>query len=330
MNISIVIPNYNGKDYLIKCLISIQNHVRNDAEIIVIDNGSAELNWTDIANQFPEIKITLLDRNYGFSRAVNEGIKQSTGKYVVLLNNDVEVTANWLDNLVSLMEKEPKAFSASSKMLRFHERQLIDDAGDLYNILGWANKRGDGRSIVHYTNDDRIFSSCAGAAIYRRVVFNEIGLFDENYFAYLEDVDICFRAKIAGYANFFCSKAIVYHVGSGTSGSKYNEFKIRLAARNNVYLAMKNMPALMLIVNTPFLALGMGIKWVYFHKKGYGGIYKEGILEAFKTLERLDKPKAKVENLFHYLEIELHLCTNVIKYILEKLQMRLEKGKSQC
>ena len=132
-------------------------------------------------------------------------------------------------------------------MIRYSERDKIDDAGDEYTILGWAYKRGDGATVNKYNKSERVFSSCAGAAIYRRKLFEEIGYFDEAFFAYMEDVDISYRANIHGYKNIYCRDALVYHIGSATSGSKYNNFKVRLAARNNIYVILKNMPFFQLL-----------------------------------------------------------------------------------
>ena len=122
-------------------------------------------------------------------------------------------------------------------------------------LLGWAYQRGVGRDLTHYRRSP-VFSACAGAAIHRREVFEEIGYFDEMHFAYLEDIDVGYRARIAGYDNIYCPAALVWHVGSGTSGSKYNSFKVKLAARNNVYLNYKNMPCLQLIINAIPIAAG--------------------------------------------------------------------------
>ena len=130
--------------------------------------------------------------------------------------------------------------------------------------LGWAFQRGVGRPEKLYKRSCRVFTACAGAAIYRREVFETIGYFDEMHFAYLEDIDVGYRAKLYGYDNVFCPEAVVYHVGSGTSGSKYNSFKVKLAARNNVYLNYKNMRTWQLLLNSPCLLAGTFVKFLFF------------------------------------------------------------------
>jgi GT2 family glycosyltransferase len=323
MHTSIIIPNYNGEKFLQNCIASIYNQTHTNFELIIVDNASDDLSCDFIeANyeQYNQIKLIKLPQNYGFSRAVNEGIKVAQGEYVVLLNNDTEATPSWLSNLVKCIESDEKIFSCSSKMIRYNSRDKIDDAGDEYTILGWAYKRGDGLDRNKYANDSEIFSSCAGAAIYRKKVFDEIGYFDEDFFAYMEDVDICYRSKISGYKNVYCSEAIVYHVGSATSGSKYNSFKVRLAARNNIYVIVKNMPVFQLFINLPFLLIGFIIKALFFLKLGYGREYMSGFAEGIKNALNMAKKRLKTKSSINYLLIEVELIINAIKYLFSKIK----------
>ena len=145
------------------------------------------------------------------------------------------------------------AFACSAKLISYQERDKIDDAGNYYNMLGWAFARGKGKPVSEFETSDRIFAACAGAAIYRREFLEKTGLFDEEHFAYLEDTDIGYRARLLGYENWYEPSAKVYHVGSGTSGSRYNLFKIRYSSRNNIYLIYKNMPVLQILLNLPAL-----------------------------------------------------------------------------
>ena len=139
--------------------------------------------------------------------------------------------------------------------------------------------------------------------------------FDENFFAYMEDVDISYRAKIYGYKCIYCPKAVVYHVGSATSGSKYNTFKIRLAARNNVYVPYKNMPWPQLAFNFLFLIFGFLIKYLFFLKNGHGNDYITGLKEGLNSLNKIDKIEYKRERLNNYLYIEWILIKNTVKNI---------------
>lgn len=315
--ISIIIPNYNGKKYLEGCLDSIYNMQQLDFEVIIIDNASQDDDFEWIS-QYSDLQFKQLDKNYGFSRAVNEGIRLAKGEYVLLLNNDTVIEKDFVQELVKTIKKDKQIFAVSSKMIAYHNRELIDDAGDEYNLLGWTKKRGDGKSVQSFGAEKRVFSACAGAALYRKSIFDEIGYFDENFFAYMEDVDIGYRANIYGYKNVYCPDAKVYHIGSATSGSRYNAFKVKLAARNNIYVAYKNMPLVQLILNMPFLFIGYLIKYLFFTRKGLGKVYKEGLLEASKSLNKLEKPPFRWRNFKHYIYIEYLLIKNLVLFFYDK------------
>lgn len=324
---SIIIPNYNGEKFIKNCMESIKSQTITDFEVIIVDNASADDSVKIVEASYPKVKLIKLDKNYGFSRAVNEGIKASSADFVVLLNNDVEVEPDWLENLVDCIQSDKRLFSCSSKMVQYYDRSRIDDAGDFYTLIGWTLKRGDGQAVERYSRKDNIFSSCGGAAIYRKSVFKEIGYFDENFFAYMEDVDISYRAKIYGYANAYCSDAVVYHVGSGTSGSRYNSFKVKLAARNNIYVAHKNMPLMQLILNIPFLVFGYLVKYFFFLRKGLGNGYMEGIREALKNLRKIEKVKYCNKNLLNYVKIEMELIINTLKHIFDKACVAFDRQR---
>ena len=250
-DLTVVIPNFNGKHLLKECFDSLKNQ-NSSFDVIIIDNGSHDSSVRYIKNKYPEFTLIKNKKNMGFAIAVNQGIKASNTDFVFLLNNDVVLEVNCISSLLKCIQKDDSIFGVASKMIQYDDRTKIDDVGDEYTILGWTNKVGNGKSSELYQSEREVFSACAGAALYRKSVFDEIGYFDENFYAYMEDVDISYRGRIHGYKCFYCPKAVVYHIGSGTSGSKYNTFKIMLAARNNVYVPYKNMP-------WPQLALNMMI-----------------------------------------------------------------------
>ena len=313
--VSIVIPNYNGKHFLKDCLEAVFAQDIKDQEVIVVDNGSTD-GSLEYLQTFPGVRVIVLDKNYGFCRAVNEGIKAAESEYVILLNNDTEVDKGFAAELLAAIKEDEKIFSCSSKMIQFHNRELMDDAGDYYCALGWAFGRGKGDSVEKYQDSKDIFAACAGAAIYRKKMLESLGYFDEKHFAYLEDIDIGYRARIHGYRNVFAPKAIVYHVGSGFSGSTHNAFKVKLSSRNNVYLAYKNMPFLQIILNIPFLLLGHGIKWLFFLKKGLGKEYAMGLREGFVLCKEGKKVRFLWKNLPNYGVIQLELWLNMIRRLI--------------
>ena len=325
MEVTIVIPNYNGKHFMEPCLASLDKQTYKDFKLLVVDNASSDGSIPYMKEFYPEIEVIALDKNYGFSKAVNVGIQHSKTPYVILLNNDTTVDPHYVEEMVKAIKKSKRIFSVSSKMIQMYHPDLIDSAGDLYTLVGWGICRGAGRPVENYTEADEIFTACAGAAIYRRSAFEKIGYFDESHFAYLEDIDVGYRAKIYGYKNTYCPTALVYHVGSGTSGSKYNTFKVKLSARNNIYLNYKNMPLAQLILNFLPLAAGFFVKYLFFIKIGFGKDYKDGIIEAFKTLNTQKKVPFKFKHLPNYIRIELELIVNTIAYAKDWFSRKLFK-----
>ena len=325
MKVTIVIPNYNGKHFMEPCLASLERQTCHDFKILVVDNASTDGSLEYMKENYPDIEVIALDKNYGFSKAVNVGIRHSRTPYVILLNNDTTVDPHYVEEMVGAIERSPRIFSVSSKMIQLYDHSKMDDAGDMYTLMGWAFQRGVGRPSGGYNRVFRVFSACAGAAIYRREVFETIGYFDEMHFAYLEDIDVGYRARIYGYDNIYCPTAVVYHVGSGTSGSRYNSFKVRLAARNNVYLNYKNMPLFQLVLNSLPLGLGILVKYAFFRKIGFGKDYIDGLKEGFKTAKQCRKVKYDKKHLKNYLAIEWGLCTGTLLYIREFLARQAAK-----
>lgn len=318
---TVVIPNYNGKAYISDCLSFLHRSKKTSFHTILVDNGSTDGSLELVKDRFPWVEVIEFSENTGFSMAVNAGIEQAQTEYVLLLNNDTVVEPDFVYELERCMENSKNCFSVSAKMINMKNQQIIDDAGDYYCALGWAYSRGKGKSESFYTKKTKIFASCAGAALYRRDLLLELGLFDELHFAYLEDIDIGYRARIAGYQNYFCPKAIVYHAGSASSGSRYNAFKIDLSARNSIYLICKNMPFVQVIINLPFLVVGFLIKALFFIKKGYGLTYLKGLLKGFKlSFSEEGKTKKvlfKQQNLKHYLKIQFELWGNIVRRMVD-------------
>lgn len=315
--VSVVIPNYNGLQYLKTCMDALRTQTMQDMEILFVDNGSMDGSSAYIKEHYPEATVIQLMENTGFCGAVNAGIARAKAPYVLLLNNDTEATETFVEELYRAIEKDANIFSCSSKMIQYHDRTKMDDGGDLYCALGWAYGRGKGKPVEDYDQETDVFFSCAGAAIYRKSILDEIGDFDENHFAYLEDADLGYRARIYGYVNRYIPTAVVYHVGSGSSGSVYNLFKTKHSSRNSIYLIYKNMPLLQIVLNLPFLIPGFLVKTVFFTMKGFGKEYVKGIGNGFALCRKGKKEGKKVpfqwKHLGNYFRIQLALWINTIK-----------------
>ena len=317
MKSTIIIPNYNGQAYLENCLRSVlADTADHPAKILVVDNGSAD--GSAEAAEAMGVPVLRMGRNSGFCGAVNAGIKASDTPYAILLNNDLTIEHGFVGAMEETLNRNPKAFSAGAQMRMMYAPDRIDSAGDYYCALGWAYSYGKGKKVSkRYEKPRKVFAACGGAAIYRRSVLEEIGLFDERHFAYLEDVDIGYRAKLHGYYNLYAPKAVVYHAGSAASGSRYNAFKVNLSSANSVYLIEKNMPPLQVLINLPFLILGFGVKFLFFKRKGLGKIYAEGVLRGFRIYYKEGGKKMHVpfrmKHLGNNVRIQWELWLNLIR-----------------
>lgn len=318
MKVTVIIPNFNGERYLADCLKSLLNQSYTDYEIVIVDNGSTDNSIKVAMKIAPQVTVYRLDGNRGFSAAVNYGIIHSNSEYVVLLNNDTIATETWLQNLIESIESAPEAFSYSSKMIQYYSPEQIDNAGDEMTFFGWAYQEGHGANINSYCTNREIFSSCAGSAIYRKKVFDTIGLFDENFFAYLEDVDIGYRARLAGYKNYYCASSLVYHIGSATTGHGYNPLKVKLSARNSFYLLYKNFSVLQWVVNTPFLIMGHLSRYFFYKRLGFHKDYLDGLKEGFGNRENIGSRYCKNSNAKSIYKIQIYIMKKGVQYTLKK------------
>lgn len=325
MKSTIIIPNYNGIHYLENCLRSLESE---QADVIVVDNGSVDGSYEMVCEKFPNVKTIRFTENTGFCKAVNAGIAASAASiqkatYVILLNNDTVVESGFVKELERALDEKEDIFSGSAKLISMQEKEKIDDAGDFYCALGWAFALGKGKLERDYGKSYDIFAACGGAAIYRRSILEQIGTFDENHFAYLEDIDLGYRARIYGYRNVFVPKARVYHAGSAASGSRYNSFKAKLSAQNSIYLIYKNMPFLQIVLNLPFFFLGFGIKILFFIRKGLGKAYLAGFASGLKLCLSKEGRKRKApyrkQHFCNYCKIQAELWINIGKRFFDAL-----------
>lgn len=318
MKVSVVTPNYNGEKFLKTFLESLNNDSEYIGEVIIIDNGSSDGSIDYLKSNSFNFPLVLIENeeNLGFAPAVNQGIEKAQYEYIFSINNDTEIKRGSIKALADLLSFDNQIFSVQAKMLQYDNKRLIDDVGDEYNLLAWTKKTGENHDTSEYAEVKEIFSACAGAAMYKKSLLMEMGMFDANFFAYMEDVDLAIRSRIHGYKNMLCPDAVVYHIGSATSGSRYNEFKVRLAARNNVWVVYKNLPIPMKILNFIFLFLGFLIKYIFFVRKGFGSTYLDGLKEGLSTRsEKIDKVKFQGKNTKNYFKIEYRLIINTLKFL---------------
>ena len=319
--VTVVIPNYNGIKYIRDCMDSLRRQNYESFEVLVIDNASKDGSLEILKQEYSEARVIALEENTGFCYAVNLGIRESNTPYVILLNNDTIVKTDFIAALVRAIEEQEDIFSVSAQMLSMEDENILDGAGDGYNILGWAYARGKGQAADKFSEKTEVFSACGGAAIYRKSIIEQIGYFDENHFAYLEDVDIGYRARIYGYRNMYEPDAKVIHAGSAVSGSRYNEFKTKLASANNAYVVVKNLPLLLLIINAPFLLLGFLVKACFFARKKMGMLYIKGygrgIKRGFSKEGRKHHVRFRMKHIYNYVKLEIWQIWGIVGYLMK-------------
>lgn len=217
LKISVVIPTWNGKKWLKVCLPSLRIQTFKDFEVIVVDNGSRDGSGKYVKKYYPKYKLICLEKNLGFAGGVNRGIEASQGENIVLVNNDMKLDKDFLNQLYLSLQKREVGMVAA-KVLQYYHPQLIDSAGDYIDIVGHGNNIGQGEvDREQYNENTKIFLVTGGACLIRREVLEKVGLLDEDYFAYFEDVDLCLRAQFCGFKAIFQPKAIAYHVHKATS-----------------------------------------------------------------------------------------------------------------
>ena len=348
--ITVIIPNYNGARFLDPCMAALARQTCRDFCVLVVDNGStdgsvekirawektgirAENGGTENVSPDGRESIPLrgvyLPENTGFSGAVNAGLKETDTEYAVLLNNDTEVLADYLDKMLAVMTEDAaeKVAAVSPLMLSLKDPAVIDSAGDGYCLAGWAFQRGVGRpaDLAKFAERTGVFSACAGGAMYRKSALDKVSRqgkdgiwwFDPEHFAYLEDLDVSYRLLLSGFDIVYEPAAKVLHAGSATSGSRYNAFKVRLAARNNVYVNVKNQPFLQLLVNLPFILLGAVIKQIFFLRRGFGKDYFCGFFEGISKIPRVWPHRVHVTftALPNFFKAELLMIDDTFSYL---------------
>lgn len=253
-DVSVVIPNYNGLKHLAGCLTSLEAQNLQGFEVIVVDNGSTDGSVAYIKGSHLGTKVIELDRNYGFAAACNRGIEASYGRYIAILNNDTIVDPSWLSALYEALENNKEAGMAASKILLNMETREIDSVGMLIYPDGIARQRGRCEiDMGQYDDKTETLFPSGCAAMYKKEMLDEIGLFDEDFFAYCEDSDLGLRGRLAGWGAVFVPDAVVWHKYSGTMG-QYSDFKVFHLERNRVWGALKNFPVSWLVA-APFYTI---------------------------------------------------------------------------
>jgi GT2 family glycosyltransferase len=238
--VSITIPNWNGAHHLPTCLDSLRAQTHPRVEVIVADNGSTDGSLELLARDYAWVRVLALGENRGFTGACNAGMRAAQGEFVALLNNDTETDPHWVAEIVAAFERHPEAGLVASKMLLFDRRDTFHTAGDFYRVNGVSGNRGVWQKDEgQYEREEYVFNACGGSAAYRRTMLDQTGFLDEDFFFSCEDLDLAWRAQLAGWKCVYTPRAVVYHKLKASGGGVTASFH---DGRNFIYLLAKDYP----------------------------------------------------------------------------------------
>jgi GT2 family glycosyltransferase len=249
-SILITVLNWNGAEDTIDCVSSLQKQTYKDFDILIVDNGSkaTDYDMLSVIGSSSNVTIVKKDKNLGFAGGVNIGIQHAIHneyEHVALFNNDAVADPEWLHNLIKGFDQD-SSIAAVTGLLLHQDGTTIDSTGDYYSIWGMPFPRSRNKKTESAPNSEYVFSATGGATLYKTSLFKEIGLFDESFFAYYEDVDISFRAQLSGHTIYYNKDAIAYHKQGATS-SKIPGFAVYQTFKNIPLLYAKNVPTGMLL-----------------------------------------------------------------------------------
>jgi GT2 family glycosyltransferase len=258
---SIVVPNLNGRHFLGPCLEAVAAQADGDVETIVVDNGSDDGSVSLVRERFPSVKVVELGRNHGFAGAMNAGIAAAEGELIAFLNNDAEPQPVWLDELRLCLERHPRAAAATAKLVSSDAPERLDGAGDGLTRSFLPFVRGHGEQDTGgYEDEIEVFGASGTASLWRGDVLRELGGFDERFFAYYEDIDLSFRARLLGHECWYAPRAIAVHRRGGTAGEDLR-FTLYHPAKNRWFFLLKNAPAGLLVRHPLGLLAGEAFWW---------------------------------------------------------------------
>ena len=293
--VTVVIVNWNSGDLLAKCLDKLGEQTLAPTKTIVVDNSSGD-DLANVAHQLQGVTLLKSTSNRGFAAGNNLAFEEIGTKYIALLNPDAFPVPTWLEKLVFEAEKRPDVAAFGSRQMLYGADGVIDGLGDVYHLSGLVWRSGHGRQLsVNDVHNKAIFSPCAGAALYRTEALRLVGGFDEDFFCYVEDVDLGFRLRLAGYRSMLVADAVVDHVGSATTGGKHSDFAVYYGHRNLVWAYIKNMPGWMFWAFLPLHMLMNVVAVVRFALSGQAGVIIKAKKEALLGVPEMWKKRRLVQ-----------------------------------
>jgi GT2 family glycosyltransferase len=290
--ISVVVLNFNGKQYLHDCLTSLALQTCGDYEVIVVDNGSCDASVEYLRSNFPWVKVVRNEENLGFAEGTNSGIRKARGDLIITLNNDTKVDKNFIKHLTKPMCAHADVGMCASKMLLPEGK--INSTGICISRSGAAWDRGMFEPDTgQYDQREEVFGPCAGAALYRKAMLEEIGLFDEDFFLYMEDVDLAFRGRLAGWKCVYVPEAVVYHHHGGTAGFG-SDLSVYYGNRNIIWYAIKDFPLVLLLTSLPFILARNLAVIPYYALRGQGRVILKSKLDALRGVPSMLRKRSQI------------------------------------
>ncbi len=295
-SVTVIIINWNCKDVLGKCLNHLSNQSLPPNRILVIDNASSDDSLCAVTGN-DQIHILRLDKNLGFAGGNNYAISKCDTHYIALLNPDAYPAPDWLEQLMRAADAHPEVSAFSSLQLCDGNPDFVDGAGDSYHVSGlvWRDRHQVAISASDH-HDRPVFSPCAAAAMYRRQALLEVSGFDDDFFCYVEDVDLGFRLRLAGHQAMLAGKAVVRHVGSVSTGGQRSDFCVYHGHRNLIWAYIKNMPGFLFWLFLPLHLLLNVFSVVYFTAKGQGRVILRAKIDAMKGIMSMWQKRKIIQN----------------------------------
>jgi hypothetical protein len=292
--VSVIVVTWNGKHFLEACLSAVAAQEGVTFETIVVDNGSEDGTAEFVREQFPSVRVVSLQRNLGFAGGNNAGAATARGRYIAFLNNDTVAEPGWLRALRAGVDEQAGFALTTSRIVYMHDPSIIDSAGDSVLRWGGAFKRHHGASSSVATQSEEVFGVCGAACLMPRVVFEELGGFDEDFFASHEDVDLSYRAQLRGYRCRYVADAVVRHHGSATLG-KVSKFAVFHGQRNLEWMYSKNAPASVLVRSLPGHVMYNAAAAVHFARLGLFGTFVRAKIAALAGMPGVLRKRAAVQ-----------------------------------
>lgn len=293
--ITVIVVNWNGRQFLEACLGSLRRQIFRDFEIVLVDNGSTDGSTEFVRAGFPEVRLIALTENRGFTGGNIAGYENASGELIVLLNNDTEAHPRWLEQIHHAALQFPEAGSFASKMMYFDCRNKIENCGFNVGTEGTTIDLGrDERDGPEWSSPREVFGACGGAVAYRQSMLNDIGFLDPDFFMVYEDVDLSFRARLRGYACMYIPTAVVFHRYRATLGSQPSH-QVFYSQRNIEFVYLKNMPTGLMLRSALQRLLYEAGAAIYFLHLGSGSAFLRSKLDVFRHLSRIYRKRREIQ-----------------------------------